>query len=102
MKFFKNKFRFKRETGPMKIIVRSEGPSKEENKFLSSAAKEIESCERTFEELERCLMEKYQAVPHTLSSNQINMLKSNVILAYFSNVLEEQEPMTLGEAVSNY
>lgn len=94
MKFFKNKLRIKKENGPTVIFFSSDGPSEEEeNRFLASATEQIKPCERTFEELERYLMEKYQAVPHALSSIQLNVLKANVILAYFSHILEE--PMTL-------
>ena len=67
----------------------------EQDKFLSYAAENIIPCNRTFKQLEDYLIEKYNAIPHTLLPHELNILKENVILNRFDYVLDK--PLPLGE-----
>lgn len=105
MNFFKLSFRNKKEAGSIGIIGGADGPttihykSDKENEreeyqsFLNYATEKIKPCERTFEELEEYLVERYRAVPHILEPHEINVIKTNVILNHFPNVLKPPMPM---------
>lgn len=105
MGFFNTFFRNKNRAGAIGIIGGADGPTaiynkkdnqrkkEEHEKFLSYAAEKIIPCKRTFKELEDYLVEKYQATLHTLLPHELNILKANVILNHFDDVLDKPEPM---------
>lgn len=107
MSFFNINFKNKNEICAIGIIGGVDGPTaihsskdiqrkrKEREDFLTYAAKKITPCERTFKQLEEYLVEKYKAVPHILSPNELKVLKANVILNHFNYVLDK--PETIGE-----
>ncbi|WP_425449070.1 hypothetical protein [Dethiothermospora halolimnae] len=64
---------------------------KQRDEFLTDAVKGIKPCEKTMEDLEKYIIEKYNATPYKLSVDKIKALKVNVILNYFKEVLNEAE-----------
>ena len=100
MSFFNINFKNKKEAGSFGIIGGADGPTaifiakkKEQDEFLSQAAEQIAPCERTFKQLEEYLIQKYQAVPHTLLPHELNSLKVNVIMNHFGDVLDKPAPL---------
>ena len=68
-------------------------PNLEYEKFLSNAAEQILPYKRTLMQLEEYLIEKYQAIPHTLSTHELSILKANVIMNHFDEVIEKPAPL---------
>lgn len=102
MRFLNINFKKKNEASAFGIIGGTDGTTsisiakkEEQDKFLSYAAEKIIPCDRTFKQLEEYLVEKYNAVPHTLLPHELNTLKANVILNRFDHVLDK--PVPLGE-----
>ena len=105
MKFFKLNFSKKNEAGAIAIIggasgqtaiythKRDEKKQKEHNDFLDFAAEKIIPCNKTIIELEEYITNKYGAKPHTLSEKEVKVLKANVILNYFNDVIHKPEPL---------
>lgn len=93
-------FKSKNKSSAIGIIGRTFGTTtmvvddKEKTEaFLSYAAEQIKPCERTFKQLEEYLVEKYQAIPHTLMPNELSVLKANVIMNHFDYVLVKPAPL---------
>ena len=75
--------------GPTAIFMteRTEEEKKRQDDFLSLAAKKISPCAHTLAQLEEYLVQKYGAVPVELSHGQREMLKVNVILNYYPELI---------------
>lgn len=65
----------------------------EQKKFLEYAAKQIKPNNHNFSEIGDYLMEQYNAIPYSLSEKQLEILKINVIINNFREVLELPVPL---------
>ncbi len=102
MKFFNFHYKKKRSSAvSIGIIGGADGPTaiftsshEEQDRFLSLAAEKIKPCEKTFEQLEQYLVSRYHAVHHTLLPHELRVLKANVIVNHFSEVLDKPKPLS--------
>lgn len=89
-----------RRMGAIGIIGRTVGSTmmtvvdpEEQNRFLDTAAAKIKPQNISFAELEEYLIERYQAVPHAMLPREMDVLKSNVIMNHFPEVLDMPPPL---------
>ena len=83
----------KHSAGAIGIISGACGPEideavRKQNEFYDRAAKIIKPCERSFDEIEHYLIEKYGAVEYIPSESEVMSFKSNVIHCNFPHVIE--------------
>lgn len=83
----------KHSAGAIGIICGACGPETDEavrkqNEFYDRASKIIKPCERSFDEIEHYLIEKYRAEEYIPSETEVKIFKSNVIHCNFPHVLE--------------
>jgi hypothetical protein len=90
----------KNKSAAIGIIGRASGMTtmviadkEEQEKFITYAAEHINPCERTLKQLEEYLIEKYQAIPYTLLNHELKVLKANVIMNYFGELLDRPAPL---------
>lgn len=109
MKLFNINFKRKNEAGAIGIIGGADGPTAvfhtklsdakikenklKQEKFLQQAANSIVANGHNFSDIVQYLKENYQAVDYQLSPKQIEILKVNVIMNNFCEVLERPKPL---------
>ena len=110
MKLFHNKDKKKNQAIAISVIDGTDGPiavfkrktsnsqrtqkELEHEKLLQQAAETVVANSRDFLEIVQYLKEKYQAVEHILLPQEIEILKANVIMNHFSDVLEKPQPLS--------
>lgn len=77
----------------MSNSLKNEQTNLNDDKFLDYAATQIKENYRPFTEIIDYIIKKYGAVPHALSEKQLQLLKANVILNHFREVLDLPIPL---------
>lgn len=82
--------------GPTAVFISDKSKSHnntDQKDFLEFAATKIIANDRPFNEIEEHLILKYKAVPCTLSERELQVLKANVIMNRFREVLDLPAPL---------
>ena len=81
--------------GPTSVFIAGKKTSNNSDKktFLKYAKTKIKANYRSFREIENYLIKNYNAVPYQLSERELEVLKANVIMNRFREVLVLPEPL---------
>ncbi len=80
--------------GPTAVWVKQKASNTENEAFLEYAATKIKPNAHDFCELEEYLIKNYNAEPYILSEKEQQVLKTNVIVNHFRNLLDLPGPLS--------